>query len=404
MSPSVFVYPARFFKRLRWRVGCKIASLKEENHMFKAARKLSFLALIIMIIGACNLPSNATPTEDPNAVFTAAALTVQAQLTQAAPFRTPTLPPPAATNTSVSFPTLPASTLPPAASPTSVCDQATFVKDINIPDGSQIAPGAAFTKTWRLKNAGVCTWSGYTLVFDSGDVMGSTSPQTIGTVSPGQEVDLSVNFTAPTTAGSYRSYWRIRNSSGVLIPVLGGTQGKSFFVDIKVTVASSGFDLHSRAPDANWVSGISTLTFGGPDTDTNGFAMYRNNQKLEDGSSPAKILETYPQWTTDGVITGSYPAYTVVSGEHFKAKIGFLALSDGTCGTGNAKFQLNYKEAGVTKPLAAWADTCDGTLQDVDVDLSSIAGKSVQFVLAVLANGPASQDMAVWVSPRVAIP
>jgi hypothetical protein len=372
--------------------------------MFKAARKLSFLALIIMIIAACNLPSNATPTEDPNAVFTAAALTVQAQLTQAAPFRTPTLPPPAATNTSVSFPTLPASTLPPAASPTSVCDQATFVKDINIPDGSQIAPGAAFTKTWRLKNAGVCTWSGYTLVFDSGDVMGSTSPQTIGTVSPGQEVDLSVNFTAPTTAGSYRSYWRIRNSSGVLIPVLGGTQGKSFFVDIKVTVASSGFDLHSRAPDANWVSGISTLTFGGPDTDTNGFAMYRNNQKLEDGSSPAKILETYPQWTTDGVITGSYPAYTVVSGEHFKAKIGFLALSDGTCGTGNAKFQLNYKEAGVTKPLAAWADTCDGTLQDVDVDLSSIAGKSVQFVLAVLANGPASQDMAVWVSPRVAIP
>ena len=81
MSASVFVYPARFFKRLTWRGGCKIASLKEENHMFKVARKLSFLALIILLIAACNLPSNATPTEDPNAVFTAAALTVQAQLT-----------------------------------------------------------------------------------------------------------------------------------------------------------------------------------------------------------------------------------------------------------------------------------------------------------------------------------
>ena len=42
--------------------------------MFKVARKLSFLALIILLIAACNLPSNATPTEDPNAVFTAAAL------------------------------------------------------------------------------------------------------------------------------------------------------------------------------------------------------------------------------------------------------------------------------------------------------------------------------------------
>jgi len=49
----------------------------------------------------------------------------------------------------------------------------------------------------------------------------------------------------------------------------------------------------------------------------------------------------------NGVITGRYPAYTVVAGEHFTAKIGFLAKSDGTCGTGNVKFQLNYKESGV---------------------------------------------------------
>ena len=374
--------------------------------MFKVARNLSVLMIIILVVAACNLPSKARPTEDPNAVFTAAALTVQAQLTQSAPFKTPTLPVPAATNTSVPFPTLPASTLPPApaASPTPVCDQAAFVKDINIPDGSQIAPGAAFTKTWRLRNAGVCTWSGYTIVFDRGDAMGSTSPQTIGTVPPGQDVDLSVNFTAPTTAGSYRSYWRIKNSSGVFIPVLGGTNGQSFFVDIKVVIASSGFDLYSRATDANWVGSAGTVTFGGPETDTNGFAMYRSNQKLEDGSSPAKVLETYPQMVTDGVMTGLYPAYTVVSGEHFKAKIGFLALSDGTCGAGNVKFQLNYKESGVLKPLGEWTDTCDGVLKDIDVDLSSIAGKNVQFALAVLANGPATQDMAVWVSPRVAIP
>jgi hypothetical protein len=384
--------------------GGKIAWLKEEKHMLKVARNLSILMVVILLLAACNLPSNAKPTEDPNAVFTAAALTVQAQLTQAVPFRTPTLPVPAATNTSVSFPTLPASTLPPAASATSVCDQAAFVKDVNIPDGSQIAPGGAFTKTWRLRNAGVCTWSGYTLVFDSGDQMGATSPQTIGSVSPGQEVDLSVNFTAPTTAGSYRSYWRIRNSSGVLIPVLGGTQGKSFFVDIKVAVVSSGFDLHSRASDANWVGSAGTVPFGGPDNDVRGFAMFRNNQKLEDGSTPSKVLEIHPQMVNDGVMTGLYPSYLVVSGEHFKAKIGFLAKSDGTCGTGNVKFQLNYKESGVLKPLGEWTDTCDGSLKDVDVDLSSIAGKTVQFALAVLANGDATDDWAVWVNPRVSLP
>ena len=377
--------------------------------MSRSIRFVSGLFLIIFILAACNLPSNAPATEEPNAVFTAAALTVQAMSTQSTPvtpFVTPTLPPPQATNTAVSFPTLALATSTVAPPPTASCDVAQFEKDISIPDGTVFAPSAAFTKTWRLKNVGTCTWSGYSLVFDSGDSMGGTSPTSIGTVGPGQEVDLSVNLTAPTTNGSYRGYWRIRNASGVLIPVLGGTQGKSFFVDIKVSVSSSGFDLHTRATDATWIgsaAGVTTV-FGGPDTDTNGFAMYRNNQKLEDGTSPAKVLEIHPQWVDNGIMTGLYPAYTVVSGEHFKAKIGFLAKADGTCGVGNAKFQLNYKEAGVIKPLGEWTETCDGTMRAVDVDLTSIAGKNVQFALAVLANGPADQDWAVWVSPEVRIP
>ena len=375
--------------------------------MPKAARIISILTVLILTLSACNLPSSApTPTEASNAVLTAAALTVQAQLTQPAAFSTPTLPLPAATNTSaVSLPTSQASTLPPAASATPVCDQAQFVRDITIPDGSQIAPGGTFTKTWRLRNAGACTWSGYTLVFESGDQMGGTSPQTIGAVPPGQEVDISVNLTAPLTSGSYRGYWRIRNASGVLIPVLGGTQGRSFFVDIQVAVVSSGFDLHTRAPDANWVGGAGTVTFGGPDTDTRGFAMYRNNQRLEDGSSPAKVLEVHPQMINDGSMTGLYPAYTVVSGEHFRARIGFLSKADGTCGTGNAKFQLNYKEvSGTFSSLGEWTETCDGAMREIDVNLNSLAGKNVQFVLAVLANGTAAEDWAVWVSPRVALP
>jgi Ig-like domain-containing protein len=376
--------------------------------MSTRARIATLLLIIIFLFTACNLPSSAPATEEPNAVFTAAALTVQAMSTtsstQITSFSTPTLPFPQATNTAVPFPTLALPTATSVIPPTASCDLAQFIKDVTIPDGTVFAPNATFTKTWRLKNVGTCTWSGYSLVFDTGNAMGGSSPTTVGTVSPGQEVDLSVNFTAPSTAGSYRGYWRIRNTSGVLIPVLGGTQGQSFFVDIKVAVASSGFDLHTRAPDASWVGSAGVITFGGPDTDTNGFAMFRNGQKVEDGTLPAKILEIHPQWVNNGVMTGLYPAYTVVLGEHFKAKIGFLAKADGTCGVGDVKFQLNYKEAGVLKPLGEWAKTCNGTMKDVDVDLSSIAGKNVQFALAVLANGPADQDWAVWVSPRVEIP
>jgi len=366
-------------------------------------RLISMLVIPVIAVQACNLPSNGPGGNNGNAASTAAAMTIQAQLTEAAQ----TSPQPPATFTSIvpgpATPTFPA---PPTLTPipTQACDLAQYIKDVNIPDGTNFPPGTAFTKTWRLKNIGTCTWSGYSLVFDSGDSMSGASPTAIGTVSPGQEVDVSVNLTAPSSNGDYRGYWRIRNASGVLIPVQGGYQSKSFFVDIKVAVTSPGFDLHTRAPDASWIGSAGAVTFGGPDTDANGFVMYRNGERLEDGSSPAKILETHPQWVNDGVMSGIYQPYTVTSGEHFKAKLGFLAFPDGSCGVGNAVFQFNYKEAGVIHPLGSWSDSCDGSLVNVDVDLSSLGGHTVQFTLAVLANGSASQDWAIWVSPRVLIP
>lgn len=376
--------------------------------MSRFIRMMSLMIMFLFVISACNLPSNAPATEEPNAIFTAAALTVQAQLNQSTPFSTPTIPPPQPTNTvAVSVPTLsPVSTNTPVQSPTATCDSALFVKDVTIPDGSQIEPGAVFKKTWRLRNVGTCPWSGYALVFDSGEAMGGV-PDPVGIVGPGQEADVSVSFTAPTTLnGTVRSYWRLRNTSGVLLPVQNGYQGKSFFVEVKIGLTSSGYDLHSRASEATWISGAGTLTFGGPDTNADGFVMFRNNQKVEDGSSPSKVLEMYPQWVNDGVITGRYPSYIVRSGEHFKAKIGFLANGDGTCGSGSVKFQFNYKEAGVlhNPALGEWAESCNGALTSIDVDLSSIVGKNVEFVLAVLANGPATQDVAVWVNPQIAVP
>src|SRR6266540_5455917 len=116
--------------------------------MLRTIRFASPLFIIIFILAACNLPSNAPATEDPNAVFTASALTVQAMSTQATPFNTPTLAPPLATNKAVSLPTLALPTSTVSVQPTASCDLAQFVKDISIPDGSVYAPGATFTKTW----------------------------------------------------------------------------------------------------------------------------------------------------------------------------------------------------------------------------------------------------------------
>ena len=257
----------------------------------------TFILLLVFILSSCNLPTEAQETEEPNAIFTQAALTVQAQLQEATPFSTPTLPPPAPTNTAITFPTSAApatATLPPASSATPVCDQAQFIKDVTIPDGTVVSPNEAFTKTWRLKNVGNCTWSGYSLVFDSGESMNGTSPIAIGTVNPGQEIDLSVNLTAPSTNGSYRSYWRIRNASGILLPVLGGHQNKSFFADIEVDDGSGGpFAVTSVSLSSSGTCGNFTITanitVNGPGSVT---YKWRRSDNATDNANHAPIVFT----------------------------------------------------------------------------------------------------------------
>ena len=96
------------------------------------------------------------------------------------------------------------------------CDSAQFVSDLTIPDGSTVAPGAAFTKTWRLLNNGTCTWNtSYNLMWTGGDAMGpSTMVKLPVSVPPGQMLDLSVNLVAPATAGHYKSLWKLSGPSG----------------------------------------------------------------------------------------------------------------------------------------------------------------------------------------------
>ena len=69
--------------------------------------------------------------------------------------------------------------------------------------------------------------------------MGGPATKPIAVLNPGQEVDIEVALTAPATAGNYRGYWRIITNSSVLVPIVNGYQGKSFYVDIKVQNAAT---------------------------------------------------------------------------------------------------------------------------------------------------------------------
>ncbi len=325
--------------------------------------------------------------------------------------------PPTATPTVTGTPPTPTptkiATVPPAA-----CDRAQFITDVTVPDGTAFAPGIAFTKTWRLKNIGTCTWTtGYALMFDSGEKMGGPDTAAMPTnVAPGQTVDITINLTSPTTAGSYRGYWKFKNASGVPFGIgTGGT--KSWWVDIKVSgtgtvpntpvtpstpVAGSSFDFAANACAAVWYSGSGQLPCPGSEGDARGFMIKQTAPKLENGTTDSRAaLLTVPQNVNNGYIQGFFPPYTVKAGDRFRATIG--------CENGATNcyvvFRLDYQIGnGSIQTLWAFVEKYEGQVYNADVDLTPLVGQNVKFVLTILATGSPVGDRALWTGPIIYSP
>ena len=95
-------------------------------------------------------------------------------------------------------------------------DNMAYVADLTIPDWTYMNPGQYFVKTWRIVNNGTTTWNNsFRLVFVQGSQMGGVPTYIQGTVNPGQNYDISVGMTAPTTPGSYQGWWQMVNGSNV---------------------------------------------------------------------------------------------------------------------------------------------------------------------------------------------
>ena len=171
---------------------------------------------------------------------TAVAATNWAQQTIAAiPTETPT--PTATATPEPTFTPTSTVTATPEPSPTvetpvvEDCDEATFIADVTIPDGTELSPETNFTKTWRLLNAGTCTWNpNYKLYFVSGDMMSGPSSQQLVTIEvpPGASIDVSVELLSPNKPGTYLGYWGLKNANGVRFGL--GPTGQPFSVQIKV--------------------------------------------------------------------------------------------------------------------------------------------------------------------------
>jgi polar amino acid transport system substrate-binding protein len=132
---------------------------------------------------------------------------------------------------------LPEMTPEPPAQPPACVDGMAFVQDLSYDDHNltqlpTVQPGTAFTKSWRVRNSGTCTWgTNYFLVFNHGNnllaQMGGQPVAVAREVKPGETYDFSVNLVAPKEPGQYTAVWNLRNAQNVPF-------GESLWVAINV--------------------------------------------------------------------------------------------------------------------------------------------------------------------------
>lgn len=127
----------------------------------------------------------------------------------------------------------PSPTVPPTSADGSApCkDKAILVQDVTIADGTNMPRGSKFTKTWQFQNTGTCTWTGYTIVFVSGDRMDAPDSAPIPQTEPRKTVNVSVDLVAPLSDDVYTGFFELHNADGAPLDI---GIFKNFWVKITV--------------------------------------------------------------------------------------------------------------------------------------------------------------------------
>ena len=174
---------------------------------FRAAIGLLALMITALVLSARNASFlQANPTTDLGRLRTEAVATFAASLTRTAGAA------PTATLTITIIPSAPMT----AASASPECLGLAFLRDVSIPDNTEVTPAQVFTKTWLVENSGGCAWRpGFQLVFVGGLAMGGSPFRLERAVPPGARMQVSIKMAAPTTqTGVVQGTWKMSDDNG----------------------------------------------------------------------------------------------------------------------------------------------------------------------------------------------
>jgi hypothetical protein len=319
---------------------------------------LNALLAIAILGAACGPTETPTPTVDANMLYTAAAQTVVAELTQNAPPPTP-IPTntQAPTMTMAALPTIPplgtlaplkANTQPAASAGGDKCEYYTQ----SPADNSSVKTGQVFNVIWKIKNVGTTTWGpGYQWRFYSASNKLSTSASGYdmsATTAPNGIADITVVATAPGSAGTVDTTWVLTNPQGVNFC--------SFDIKVNVTASAAVVETAKPAAEAKMITyyeeDLNSL-FGTADW-TSGTFTHTNGSAYQ-----ARVLfRTDPTYTGSLIATGNNLVPNPVS------------MVSTSTGTGTATFGITQ---GIPYTLKIERPNKDQRVFQVDVCTTNVA-------------------------------
>jgi hypothetical protein len=160
------------------------------------------------------------------------------------------------------------------------------------------------------------------------------------------------------------------------------------------------YNFFASAAKAKWRTGAGDLTFPGTATDSKGFALTLNTGVICPDNKANNLLQTHPQWINGGWIEGRFPAMVLGDNVKFKSVGALLKGADNSDGVA---MTVSVWQDGKLYPLVTQRVNTTKYM-DIEADLSSWKGKTIQILLTVNAGPTSTQDWAVWVNPRLVKP
>lgn len=117
----------------------------------------------------------------------------------------------------------------PTAQQDNCVDDAAFISDLSLPDGTAAAPGDKLSKQWSVQNTGTCDWGpDYRLVPILPNPLSDSGPVALYPARAGTQAIWQVSIDVPNSEGEVIGRWQAQNPDGVAF-------GEQVYVVLEVT-------------------------------------------------------------------------------------------------------------------------------------------------------------------------